>query len=244
MTEKLDVVTTALRRPELLDITYSSFFSRLVGLPNVRIILNIDPLGNGDPDHCARVARKYSDEVLIRMADQADFSAAVNWCLSNIKSDYYLYLEDDWFLKREVNFSSWVESLKNADVDQSVLMMKKKRPAPDLNFSFRPHLARKNLLRKVKTIPKDANPEKYLRDRFIFSSEDFLPGGERLIEDTGRKWAKSNGLKKADSSKSWFDLVGRSYLGRLEYKLRLFFWRLSLKKLTSSIFGADNSCID
>jgi hypothetical protein len=229
LTKKLDVVTTALRRPELLDITYSSFFSRLVGLPNVRIILNIDPLGNGDPDHCAHVARKYSDEVLIRMADKADFSAAVNWCFSNITSDYYLYLEDDWFLRREVNFRSWVESFDKADVDQSVLIMKKKRPAPDLNFSFRPHLARKHLLQKVKTIPKNTNPEKYLRDQFILSSEDFLSGGERLIEDTGRKWAKSNGLKKTDSSKSWFDSVGRSYLGRLEYNLRLFSWRRSLK---------------
>ena len=55
--EKIDVVTTAIRRPILLDLTYQSFFKRIQNLPKVRIILNVDPIGDAKAEDCLKIAK-------------------------------------------------------------------------------------------------------------------------------------------------------------------------------------------
>ena len=225
--DKIDVVTTAIKRPELLAITYSSFFSRVKNLPKPRIILNIDPLGNGLASECISIAKQYSDDVIVRTPLEPNFASAINWCWSQLQTPYFIHLEDDWFLRRSVDFNVWVQHIQSDRLDQSVLLMKRPRDVDDLRYSFRPHLALSNSVKSIDLIPGEMNPEKYVSSRNPkLSSADLLEYGDHLVVDMGRKWAKAQGLKKTDTSGQWFTLRKANVVFIWEYRLHQYFWRL------------------
>lgn len=227
LTDRLDVVTTAIRRPELLELTYRSFFSRLVGLPSLRIIINIDPLGSGSAEACVEIARQYASDVVWRCPQSPGFMDAVKWCYDQVNSATVLHLEDDWLLKRDLDFKEWESELLFQDLAQLVLLMKKPRLRSSLGYSFRPHLCRSDrivpVVRQLHDL--DANPEKSLIDhKPALASADFLAGGDRLILDMGRKWAKGQGLKKSACQKHWFTYVNSGLMANLEYQAHRAYW--------------------
>ena len=228
---RMDVVTTGLCRPELLDLTYRSFFSRMQGLPDLRIIINIDPLGYGDAQTCVQVARQYSDQVIWRNPPEPSFVDAVRWCYNQVESDVVFHLEDDWFLNRAINCNDMMRQLEEGKSDQLVLLMKRPRDVSTIKYSFRPHLAiSARVIEAVRTLPLDCtNPEKgFINHQLNLTSLDFIEGGARLVSDMGRKWAKGNGLKKSDNSKTWFENRHNSFWGSVEYRLFLTYWRFRM----------------
>jgi len=227
--QRLDVVTTALCRPELLELTYRSFFTRLKNLPEIRIILNVDPLGEADQAECIRVAKRYSDSVVFRCPDSPGFMDAVKWCYKQVESPIVLHLEDDWLLRRKVDYKIWLKTLLDSRLDQVVLLMKAARFPCDVRYSLRPHLARAERVCEIldSLSVTDGNPEKYLAEHSsVLLSSDFISGGERLVADMGRKWAKSQGLKKLDEGGIWFVPRATSTISRLDYSINLFRYRL------------------
>lgn len=229
---KIDVVTTAMRRPEILAITYKSFFTRVSNLPRLRIILNIDPLGNGSASECIVIAKQYSDDVIVRTPLEPNFSSAINWCWSQLQSPYFIHLEDDWLLQREIDFEVWLQHLQSERLDQSVLLMKRPRDIADVSYSFRPHLGVSNSVKAVGSIPEEMNPEKYVSlSQPKLASADFLTGGNHLVVDTGRKWAKAQGFKKSSSSKQWFAPRSNHWWAFIEYRAYWYFWKLRILKL-------------
>ena len=225
--ETLDVVTTAIRRPVLLDLTYQSFFKRIQNLPKVRIILNVDPIGDAKAEDCLKIAKKYSDNVVFRSPNEPNFSASVNWCWSQIESAYFLHIEDDWLLKKTIEFTKWLNDLITKNVAQSVLIMKRPRTSEKLVYSFRPHLGVKKNIMSIHSIPEHLNPEKFVaRKYFKMTSADFSDAGSRTIEDMGSKWAKANGLKKAICNHSeWFSKRMTNPFFKVEYQYFLLKWR-------------------
>lgn len=228
MTQRLDVVTTALCRPELLDLTYRSFFTRIKDLPEIRIILNVDPLGKSDQAECVRVAKHYSNSVVFRCPDSPGFMGAVKWCYEQVESPVVLHLEDDWLLRRPIDYKTLLKTLLDSRLDQLVFPMKTSRLPCDVRYSFRPHLARAErvcaILESLSVI--DGNPEKCLAEHpSLLLSSDFMRGGERLVVDMGRKWAKAQGLKKHNDGDSWFVPRTQSLLAKLEYRVNLARWR-------------------
>ena len=229
--KKIDVLTTAIRRPELLEITYKSFFSRISNLPRLRIILNIDPLGNGSTSECIAIAKQYSDDVIFRTPLEPNFSSAINWCWSQLQSSYFLHLEDDWLLKREIDFEVWLQHLQSERLDQSVLLMKRPRDVADVSYSFRPHLGVSNSVKAIGLVPEEMNPEKYVSScQPKLASADFTTGGEYLVSDTGRKWAKAQGFRKSSSSKQWFAPRSIHWWASTEYQAYRYFWKLQILK--------------
>ena len=212
----LDVVTTALCRPEVLEMTYQSFFDgwAIKDLPNLRIILNIDPLGEGDPSECVAIARRYSDQVVYRIASRSNFAEAVNWCRGLIESPYYLWLEDDWFLAKRFCYESLLAELQAAEKSQIVLPMGKPRLYPS-SYSFRPHVGVSCQIKSVPTVPIDQNPEKW-------TAQELGPGVSidyplnRTVVDLGRKWAKARGFRKIDKD-SWYEPRNNQIVGQMEY---------------------------
>ena len=225
--KSIDVITTAIRRPDLLEITYQSFFSKIQNLPKVRIILNVDPIGEANAGECLKVAKKYSNNLVTRSPDKANFSASVNWCWSQVESFYFLHIEDDWILKKTIDFTRWLNDLTSKDVAQSVLIMKRPRTLENLAYSFRPHLGVKNNIKSIASIPKHLNPEKFVASNYSkMTSSDFLYSGANTIEDMGRKWAKAHGLKKTAVDQSqWFSKKMVNPLFKIEYRYLLLKWR-------------------
>ncbi|MBF0261235.1 MAG: hypothetical protein HQL97_05250, partial [Magnetococcales bacterium] len=85
----LDVVTTATLRPELLDITYLSFTSKLLAkFPSRRLIINIDPIGEprATLEQMLEVCHRHFDQVIYRYPDTPSFARAVHWAWQQVES--------------------------------------------------------------------------------------------------------------------------------------------------------------
>ncbi len=104
----IDVTTTAMNRPEVHDLTFSSFTTFLKGVEweESTLYINIDPIPDGDRMEVVRVAQKYFGNVIYHMPDTANYTSAYNWVWSHAKTKYILNLEDDWRLKREVHINT------------------------------------------------------------------------------------------------------------------------------------------
>ena len=238
--DQIDVVTTAIRRPEILELAYRSYFNGGIrGLPRVRIILNIDPIGEGDTDAIIEIASRYTSELVVRQPDESNFAAAVNWAWSHVESEYFLHLEDDWLLSRPIDFSDWIDSLQGEAYLQAVLIRKRSRKVAS-PYSFRANLAKKTVIEQVGQIPLDHNPEKFAKSRLAHDvSIDFGP--ERQLLDMGRKWAKAQHARKADGSNNlridketlsngWFGARNSGFWGGLDYRRSRFIWLSKLKR--------------
>jgi hypothetical protein len=231
--KSLDVVTTALRRPELLDYTYTSFFNRINNLPPLRIIINIDPLGSGDTKKCVSIAERFASEIVVRTPKTPNFSSAINWAWANLQSEIYLHLEDDWFLNRTIDFEDWSREFVSSDYDQSVLVMKRPRTSNSLNFSFRPNLTRTNSVHSIMPIPAHQNPEKFAANHQVsLRSIDYSKAIARTIDDMGRKWAKGNGLRRdCQPEGAWFQSRKVSFLDQFDARFSLLVWKLKVGML-------------
>ncbi len=119
----------------------SIVFYAAKNLPEIRIILNVDPLGEADQAECIQVAKRYSDSVVFRCPGSPGFMDAVKWCYEQVESPVVLHLEDDWLLRRTVEYENLLRSLLGSDSDQVVLLMKGARIPAGMRYSFRPHLA-------------------------------------------------------------------------------------------------------
>lgn len=228
----LDIVTTGLSRPDLLDLTYKSFLTGgIKNLPPFRIIINIDPLGRSNRDECISVAKKYCKSPLIRTPEEPSFMGAIKWGWSQVQSDYFLHLEDDWILNNQVNFHDWLSHLNNDNrTIQSVLLMKKPYQH---NYSFRPNLAKSAVCKLAPSLPLSGNPEKKVGEIIRSMGLVSLDYGRSYgITDTGRKWAKAHGLRKDETPSSWFQPRHSGTIQRLEYKLLLALWRHKVSSMT------------
>ena len=233
---KIDVVTTALRRPDLLDLTYTSFFKQIKDLPDVRLIINVDPIGDATNEEIVNVVERFSNDYEIRFSKEGSFVEAIKWCFAKVRSDIYMHLEDDWLLNKTLCYGDLVNQLKEKNLSQLVLPMKKKR-VDDFGYSFRPHLADKVCAEKVTEISDSCNPEKsykLLASRYNWRAEEY--DAHYLVTDMGRKWSKSNGWSKANSvsfssSSTWFKKrKGLSrFLGILEFKILKMIWQIKLR---------------
>lgn len=231
MTKKtIDIVTTGLIRPELLDLTYKSFLNGISNLPPVRIIINIDPLGGSCANQSIEVVKKYCNNPIIRTPSTPSFMEAIKWCWSQVESDYFIHLEDDWILNKRVDFNDWRNSLNKDDIAQSVLLMKKPE---QYIYSFRPHLAKSSVCKLVADLPEKGNPEKEIA-RLVtqYGLRSVTYGGAYCITDTGRKWAKHLGLIKQDQGiGSWFKATDKNILRAIEYRLHMAIWKSQAGKM-------------
>lgn len=95
----IDIAITATRRSGVLDATLLSFVPQFFKNHDIRIIVNIDPIGpDKDNSNVIRVCRQWTDDVLINEPETCNFSAAFKWVWSKAESKYVFHLEDDWVL--------------------------------------------------------------------------------------------------------------------------------------------------
>jgi len=114
-TNLISITTTATIRPEILDQTYSSFKKNLFKDWPCRVLLHIDPIGDivhhtaGDVE---AVARRYFSDVTVHVSETPNFSNALRWLWAHVETELFFNLEDDWFLRHELDFSRMVSALQ------------------------------------------------------------------------------------------------------------------------------------
>ncbi len=111
----IDVTTTAMARPALVEQTYKSFTTNLKGVDwdKCTLYVNIDPFPHGGGDEfeiirekqkeLVKMAEKYFGHVKARMPTDSNYTAAYAWVWGQAQTKVILNLEDDWSLNREVD---------------------------------------------------------------------------------------------------------------------------------------------
>ena len=110
----LDVTMTATLRPEIVDQTLTSFRSNLFGSTDIRLIINIDPVGDDvSPADVSAVAREhFGDFVTVRYAAEPSFPTALRWCWEQVTTPYFFNLEDDWTLLAKLDIVNMITVLE------------------------------------------------------------------------------------------------------------------------------------
>jgi len=110
----LDVTITATKRHEILRRTLESFKKNLLKDTEIRIIINIDPVG---PDKmfidCLDVcwATFPHTDVHYRTPNAPNFAAGFKWTWNEARTNFVLHLEDDWELLREIDLQDMINML-------------------------------------------------------------------------------------------------------------------------------------
>jgi len=111
----IDVTTTALIRPRLLEKTYRSFRENMFGDQKCRLFLNVDPFGDTDEynqEDVVKVARKYFETVVTRTPAEANMTKALKWLWGQVQTEFFFNLEDDWELKVKLNFPHMLRAMQ------------------------------------------------------------------------------------------------------------------------------------
>lgn len=254
--EQLEIVFISTIRPELANLTLKSFrhfFFRQVD--QVRLIANIDPAG--DPNYVQkdviRVLSKYSNNLIVRTPESANFSQAVKWGWEQVTTPFFLHLEDDWFLGKKVCYDKILSEFQgDANLGAVRLNLSRNPRNKDMNsdgFSLNPSIFRTELIKELlKQFDIKKDPEKQFRNNYTTTAINFhtkyygASGEGAFVTDTGKKWRKANNYGKwnnEDSKIIWSREPNTSKLQKNFYKFKYnFFIKLWLTRvLISKLFS-------
>jgi len=189
---KIDIVTTSVIRPDILEGTFKSFTENLFKEKDrYRLFINIDCIGDEkDIPKMLEICNKYFDEVYYRTSREPSFPKAVLWLWEQAcktDSDFIFHLEDDWSLFRYTNIDHLINIL-NKYKDLACLRLYKEdipniktprlfnkiydyhdegffisRDSSD-QFGLNPVLIKKEYIKEALPLLKeDINPEKQMR---------------------------------------------------------------------------------
>lgn len=215
---RVDFSTTAMARPDVLDMTYWSFSNNLkdINLKDCRLFINIEPLPvDVDRNEVIKVAEGYFGEVHANCPNKANFTAACNWLWSNADAEYIFHLEDDWCLIKEISIKSLLRPFKGNPKLLEVAL--RAYPYVYKVCPLSPNVMHERYYKAIAgKLDESLNPEIQLRGKkfgidmpdktsykgkvYVYP-EDF---NDIVVKDIGRKWMKSSKYKKGGSVKAGF----------------------------------------
>ena len=198
---KAEFSTTAMSRPKIVNRAYGSFCKRIteVDWENSTLYLNVDPLpADVDPMTVVEVANKYFGNVVYRIPKKANFTAAVQWCWSQVQGPHVFHLEDDWVLRRKVSFEDLVKAMEHGYKGAKLVQvfLRAYRGIDRKKVCLSPSLLDGDFVRAVsKIFDTSLNPEIQLRGKIISGlSTNFSK--DISIHDIGRSWMKNSGYQR------------------------------------------------
>lgn len=215
----LSFTTTATVRPEILDQTYRSFSSNLIGVDfkESHLFLNVDPIPVArlsDRQKMVEVAQKYFGRVTSNFPEQCNFPSALRWAWTSAVGDWIFNLEDDWVLTEKVNVRQLIGMLEKSPRSIGV-----KLNAYVFGFNLgriclSPSLIRGEWarqaaqhLRPIRCPEKQLRssiPKPLIRPMLNYPSYSSKKDGRIIVRDIGRVWRTKNMLvKDLDKSKGF-----------------------------------------
>lgn len=195
----IDVLMTAVLRPELLRRTLMSFRQKFVCKEEMRLILNIDLIGSDDviADDVLKVASEFFDNVKYRISDEPNVTKAVMWLFVSAENKYCFFLEDDWEILETIHIKFLINTLEsiadlasidlNRDPDESALLrccvpqdltkMYARKFAFIDRIAFGPALIKKEFIDDILPFMRENfNAEVQLRCPLIFCMREKIKG--------------------------------------------------------------------
>ena len=111
----MDFVTTSINDSELLEQTYESYNKHItdINLKDCRLIINFDPIPDNNFSKSLDVCRKYFKHILVRISDKPNFTKGNLWCLDQVETDYFFYIQANKCLKGDISIEYAKNLFKN-----------------------------------------------------------------------------------------------------------------------------------
>jgi len=225
----MDFTTTACNRVDIIERTYRSFSTKLLGVDfkSCTLYINVDPIPDMNSKQMEEIldmCHNYFGKVVMNIPDKPNYTASYKWLYTHAQSKLIFNLEDDWILLEEVH----IDSLIKAFVKYPELYAASFRAYPHRYISIptSPQVLHKRFYVPVgKGLDPTINPEIQLRADKIPGIE--LPnkrtehgriiemtgkgymwpetGGIHnvIVEDIGRDWMKDKPFKRPDTKESF-----------------------------------------
>lgn len=240
---KIDVAITATIRPDVLELTLSSFYKKFLHqFQATRLIVNVDPLGEEGraAEDVLAVCRRYSPEVVSRCPSQPSFGSAVEWCWDQVQSAVFLHLEDDWLLKKQIPWEQVCARLAASDDIAAVRFNLTRNPGSDPPrspcLSLNPSVIRRAFIEQALPLfASGLDPEKQFRNCAPLAHWKFLyhgaPGESASVIDIGKYWRRLHDFQKwppGSSVVSWqrgrASISAQRCYHRLKYLFFMLYW--------------------
>ncbi len=247
---KIDLVLVATLRPEILEITLNTFYHKLLKNFDVRLIVNVDPIGDEkySQQDIINVCKKYFTNIISHSPSKPSFSRAVLWCWQQIKSEIFFHLEEDWCLKSKVDLERALVLFQDEEVVSVRLNITRNAKFKTIKnlvltdaFSLNPSFFRSAFIKeKIKKYDTNQDPEKQISKNtksILFPNPKFILYGKRnenaLVIDIGKIWREKRSLDKWNSfgkgPSIWFSkktTFSRQIYLNIKYRLYLFMWKI------------------
>ena len=247
---KIDLVLIATLRPEILEITLNSFYHKLLKNFDVRLIVNIDPIGDEkySQQDIINVCKKYFSNIVSHSPSNPSFSKAVFWCWQQIKSEFFFHLEEDWCLKSKVDLERVLTPFQDKEVVSVRLNITRNAKFKTINnlvltdiFSLNPSFFRSAFIKeKINKYDTNQDPEKQICKNIktiLFPNPKFVLYGmhnqKALVIDIGKIWREKKSLDKWNSfSKGpsiWHSkktTFSRQLYLNIKYRFYLLLWQI------------------
>jgi hypothetical protein len=111
----VDILLIAINRPKILEITLSSFTSKIKGIDfkNSTIYMHVDPVPCfKNYEKLEEIAKKYIGNVVVKYSMSASQPNAVYWMFqqcAKMTCDLFFLLPDDWEFIKEVNIDDVIK---------------------------------------------------------------------------------------------------------------------------------------
>jgi len=197
----IEVTTTAMPRPEVLEKTYRSFTKNITGVDWTKSIcyINIDPLPGKkkEVEETEKVAQKFFGKVVSRKPKAANYTLAYKWLWSQPKKKFFINIEDDWELLEKISLEALLRGF-----DKSKIAV----PLRAYSYLYQtcptsPSVYRTSFFKNVSDFMKgEENPETQLHEYINQNYKKYAdkkhrivniyPYGEwrLVVKDIGREW--------------------------------------------------------
>lgn len=203
--------TTSTIRPSLIDQTYHSFQSNLLGVnfKDCELVINVDPAPIdfiSQREEVIKVAEKYFGKVTYRFPENANFPDALKWVWSNTKTEYVFNLEDDWLLLEKVNIEDLI-TIRNKEKNAVGVSLNaylfgldpfRIRLSPCLLDGAWAREAASHLTSKgcPEKQLRNSVPKHLVRKMLNYPEYPHPKFGRIIVKDTGRQWREDKRLVK------------------------------------------------
>jgi len=218
----IDITMTACIRPDVHKVVFESLKRNLKTSHELRLIMNIDPKGDGTTrEEVMAQASLFFETALFHQPAQASFFHAVRTVWNLCQTEFVLQWEDDWELLQPLDLDLCIDYLQSHDKVSLIGFYKGPTPVTG-RFSYkgldlgvrarnRPHFPPalmeksyvKGMLRRMRKPPAKNDPSPMMRKHpvfleFINTKQQlvlFGPDKSLMVKDIGREWVAATGIK-------------------------------------------------
>jgi len=230
----MDITMTAVKRPEIIEKTLKSFTENLFTNPeDHRLIVNIDPVGDDVSfNEITDMIKNYFPNHIAYMPDEPSFPKAVIKVWSEVESEYFFHLEDDWILKRPIFMTDLKKPLKVFNNMACIRLYKENIPMTNSPTMFGCNYNYNREFNLFKPVPGSNNWLNQFGLNPVMIKKKFIDEALPLMvndKNPEKQFRENNPLMKNILNKWTFSIYGRPGLKRMVWGKNGLHWRLNSK---------------